>query len=90
MIQRPSFTEPRDVKHKVLYHMTREIRDKSTALSVIANLNKFLLNCRMHIFCKQTKDAWELKRSEILQILKIINVYLSKLLYQLVGVVAFP
>lgn len=68
VVQWPSFTEPRHVKHKVLHHMTQEIKDKSTVLSVIVNLNKFLVNCKMHIL---TKDTWELKICEILQMLKI-------------------
>lgn len=58
VFQWPSFTELHDVKHKVLYHMTQEIRDKSTVLSVIVNLDKFLaINscCRMHVLTKDTQ-----------------------------------
>lgn len=58
VFQWPSFTELRDVKHKVLYHMTQEIKDKSTDLSVIVHLDKFLsINscCIMHILTKDTQ-----------------------------------
>lgn len=56
--QWPSFTELHDVKHKIPYHMTQEIKDKSADLSVIVNLEKFLgINscCRMHILTKDTQ-----------------------------------
>lgn len=60
VFQWPSFTKLHDVKRKVPYHMTQEIKDKSTDLGVIVNLDKFLgINscCRMHILTKVTQGV---------------------------------
>lgn len=58
VFQWPSLTKLHDVKHKVPYHMTQEIKDKSADLSVIVNLDKLLgINscCRMLILTKDTQ-----------------------------------
>lgn len=52
VFQWPSFTKLHDVKHKVPYHVTQEIKDKSADLSVIVNLEKFLgINSCCRIVC---------------------------------------
>lgn len=59
----PSFTKLRYIQYKVLYDTTQEIKDKSTTLSLVVNLDKFLLQ-NAYIDKRHTRKV---ELSEILQ-----------------------
>lgn len=63
VLQWPSFTKLRYIQYKVLYNTTQEIKDKSTALSLVVNMDKFLLQ-NAYI---DKRHTWKVELSEIFQ-----------------------
>lgn len=63
VFQWPSFTKLRYIRYKVLYDTTQEIKDKITALSLVVNLDKFLLQ-NTYI---NKRHTWKVELSDILQ-----------------------